>query len=239
MKLAQILSVCLLTTLFAGIQAFAEKPAPGVQVASSSPVTNGESLQYWIYLPKDYDSSKPAPLLIFLHGSGERGNNLDAVLKHGPPKRIHAGDDFPFIVVSPQCPKGQYWKAEDLQKMLVDLKERFPVDQKRIYLTGLSMGGYGSWAWAAEKPMQFAAVVPICGGGDPETAESLAKVPIWVFHGAKDGAVPLKRSEEMVEAIKAKEGDVTLTIYPEAGHDSWTESYDNPKLYEWLLSHHR
>ncbi len=101
------------------------------------------------------------------------------------------------------------------------------------------MGGYGSWALAAAHPDRFAAVVPICGGGNPDTAEKLKGLPIWVFHGAKDGTVPISRSQRMVDAIKEAGGNVKFTVYPEAGHDSWTETYDNPKLYEWLLEHTR
>jgi predicted peptidase len=109
------------------------------------------------------------------------------------------------------------------------------VDPDRVYLTGLSMGGYGTWSLAAAHPERFAAIVPICGGGNPADAAKLASLPVWVFHGAKDPTVPLERSKEMVEAIKSAGGNPRFTIYPEAGHDSWTETYNNPELYQWLL----
>jgi predicted peptidase len=115
----------------------------------------------------------------------------------------------------------------------------YRVDPDRIYLTGLSMGGSGTWTLAGEYPEYFAAIVPICGSGDPQDAKRLKELPIWVFHGAKDEAVPLSRSEEMVKALKEEGAEVKFTIYPEAGHDSWTETYNNPELYQWLLKHKR
>jgi predicted peptidase len=116
---------------------------------------------------------------------------------------------------------------------------KYRIDKDRVYLTGLSMGGYGTWALAAAHPEKFAAIAPICGGGNPAEAAKLARLPIWVFHGAKDPTVPIERSKEMVEAIKAAGGDAKFTIYPEAGHDSWTETYNNPELYQWLLAQKR
>ena len=147
--------------------------------------------------------------------------------------------DFPFIVVSPQCPAGDWWtdKVEVLIGLLDDIVSRYDVDTDRIYLTGLSMGGYGTWSLAAAHPDRFAAMAPICGGGKRFMAYRLNKVPVWAFHGAKDGVVPPKESEEMVTAIKARGGDAKLTVYPDAGHDSWTATYDNQELYDWFLKH--
>ena len=190
-------------------------------------------------MPKDYDQKESWPLLLFLHGVGERGDNLDRVKFHGPPKLIAAGKEFPFIVVSPQCPGDRWWKPEDLSALLDEIVGKYKVDKDRIYVTGLSMGGFGTWSLAAFSPDRFAALVPICGGGDPNTAARLAHVPIWVFHGAKDPVVPVKRSEEMVAALKKANGNVKFTVYPEAGHDSWTEAYNNPELYDWLLQQKR
>jgi predicted peptidase len=196
-------------------------------------------LKYLLHLPKDYDQKESWPLLLFLHGIGERGDNLDRVKSHGPPKLIEAGKDFPFIVVSPQCPGDRWWKPEDLSALLDEIVGKYKVDKDRIYVTGLSMGGFGTWSLAAFSPDRFAALVPICGGGDPDTASKLAHVPIWVFHGAKDSVVPVKRSEEMVTALKKADGNVKFTVYPEAGHDSWTEAYNSPELYDWLLQQKR
>ncbi|MCH5375960.1 MAG: prolyl oligopeptidase family serine peptidase [Planctomycetes bacterium] len=197
------------------------------------------AFDYLLYLPDGYDDHESWPLILFLHGSGERGDDLNQVKKHGPPKILESRKDFPFIVVSPQCPAGRRWEPFDLTALLDDVVSRYKVDEDRIYVTGLSMGGFGTWALAARTPDRFAAIVPICGGGEPGWARRLSKIPVWVFHGAKDTAVPIERSEEMVKALQAAEGNVQFTIYPEAGHDCWTETYDNPKLYEWLLQQKR
>jgi predicted peptidase len=146
--------------------------------------------------------------------------------------------DIPFIVAYPQCPLGQYWSVNLLNKwmntVLDQLKDQ--VLYSNIYLTGISMGGYGTWHWAAATPNRFAAIAPICGGGDTGQAFRLKDVPIWAFHGAKDYIVPLTESVEMVESVKKVAGNVKLTIYPDAAHDSWTDTYYNPLLYDWFLS---
>ncbi|HPC95888.1 MAG TPA: prolyl oligopeptidase family serine peptidase [Sedimentisphaerales bacterium] len=201
-------------------------------------------IEYLLYLPEGYgETSQDWPLLLFLHGAGERGDDLDKVKVHGPPKLVAQGKSLPFIIASPQCPNGRSWtdpaQMQTLIALLDDLVEKYQVDESRVYLTGLSMGGYGTWALGASCPERFAALVPICGGGQPRMARRLRDVPIWVFHGAKDTTVPLSQSEEMVEALKAAGGNVEFTVYPEAQHDSWTATYDNPKLYEWLLSHRK
>ncbi len=208
------------------------------------------SIRYLLYLPEDYakKADQKFPLMLFLHGAGERGNNLDLVAKHGPPKIIKAGKHMPFIVVSPQCPVGQHWDSAVLLALLDDLAARLRVDQQRVYLTGLSMGGYGTWSLGIEHCERFAAIAPICGGGEfikvyvaaNAKGPALQSLGVWAFHGAKDTAVVLGESERMVEALK-KFGhkDTQLLIYPNAGHDSWTATYDNPKLYEWFLQHQR
>jgi predicted peptidase len=197
------------------------------------------TMKYLLYLPKDYGRKDSWPLMLFLHGAGERGDNLELVKKHGPPKLIEAGKDFPFIVVSPQCPQGRWWEPVELATLLDEIVEKQKVDKDRIYVTGLSMGGFGTWSLAAYQPRRFAAIVPICGGGEPLVTMLLAHVPAWVFHGGKDPVVPLERSEKMVEALKKNGGNVKFTVYPEAGHDSWSEAYDDPQLYEWLLQQKR
>jgi predicted peptidase len=194
---------------------------------------------YLLFLPEGYGKTKQRwPLMLFLHGAGESGTNLAKVKTHGPPKIVDSKPDLPFILVSPQSP-GRGWNPDTLNALLDRIIRKYRVDKDRVYLTGLSMGGYGTWALAAAHPEKFAAIVPICGGGNPVDAKKLARVPIWVFHGAKDPTVPVDRSKEMVEAIRNAGGDVKFTIYPEAGHDSWTETYDNPQLYNWLLEHKR
>ena len=201
--------------------------------------------KYLLYLPDNYHGSKTKwPLMLFLHGAGECGSNIDAVAAHGPPKLAAAGKrDFPFVIVSPQCPYRDWWsnplQVEALGKLLDDIVSRYRIDRKRIYVTGLSMGGFGTWSLAARFPRRFAAIAPICGGGNPAAAPRVAHVPAWVFHGAKDEAVPLKKSQEMVKALRKAGGKPRFTIYPEAGHDSWSAAYDNPALYQWLLKQSR
>ena len=205
-------------------------------------ITKTLSCKYLLFLPEGYGKEqKRWPLMLFLHGAGERGDDLNKVKVHGPPKIVDKQKDFPFIVVSPQCPEDDWWttKTEVLINLLDDIITRYEVDTDRIYLTGLSMGGYGSWALASEYPDRFAAVVPICGGGNRIMSRTLKDMPIWAFHGAKDSVVPVEESKAVVEAINDRGGNAKLTIYPDANHDSWTETYDNPEVYDWLLKHSR
>lgn len=204
-------------------------------------ITKKVTLEYWLHLPENYDpdSGSKFPVILFLHGSGERGSDLSAVKVHGVPHIADQDPSFPFIAISPQCPDHSDWNAEKdgVIAVLDEVMEAYHTDPARVYLTGLSMGGYGAWQLAAEHPGRFAAVIPVCGGGNPNHAAALTETPIWAFHGAKDDIVPLSESEMMVEAIQAAGGDVKLTVYPEANHDSWTETYDNRDVYDWLLAH--
>ncbi|NQT03598.1 MAG: prolyl oligopeptidase family serine peptidase [Planctomycetes bacterium] len=205
-------------------------------------ITKTLSCNYLLFLPEDYAKKRQRwPLIVFLHGAGERGSDLKKVKVHGPPKIVENRKDFPFIVVSPQCPKDDWWteKVEVLINLVDDIAARYKVDKERIYLTGLSMGGFGTWSLASAYPERFAAIAPICGEGSRIMALKLKDIPAWVFHGAKDRVVPLEKSEEMVNAIRNRGGDVKFTIYPDAGHDSWTESYDNQELYDWFLKHRK
>lgn len=147
-------------------------------------------LNYLLYLPQDYDQQESWPLLLFLHGSGERGNDLELVKKHGPPKLIAGGKEFPFIVVSPECPQERRWEPIELVALLDDLCNKHKVDANRIYVTGLSMGGFGTWKLASYVPDKLAAIAPICGGGEKYWARQFAHLPVWAFHGAKDTGVP-------------------------------------------------
>ena len=205
-------------------------------------ITKTLSCKYLLFLPEGYgQQEKRWPLMLFLHGAGERGDDLNKVKVHGPPKIVEEQKDIPFIVVSPQCPEDDWWtkKTEVLINLLDDIITRYDVDPDRVYLTGLSMGGYGSWALASEYPDRFAAVVPICGGGNRIMSIVLKDMPIWAFHGAKDSVVPVEESKDLVEAINARGGNAKLTIYPDANHDSWTETYNNQEVYDWLLKHRR
>jgi len=198
-------------------------------------------INYLLWLPDGYvnDKSKLYPLLIFLHGSGERGDNLELVKKHGPPSFVENRPDFPFITVSPQCTEGAHWafKVEELQAMLEKLLTKYRIDTDRIYLTGLSMGGFGTWAWACSQPDQFAAIAPVCGGGYPYYTYELINTPVWAFHGDSDDVIPVIKTVEMVEGVNANGGSARMTIYPGVGHDSWVNAYKEEELYNWLLSH--
>lgn len=197
--------------------------------------------RYWLALPPEYDAEPDRrwPLLMFLHGAGERGDDIELVKKHGPPKLIAAGRAFPFIVVAPQCPADDWWTSTrqilTLKALLDAIIAAHRVDPDRVYLTGLSMGGYGTWQLACEYPGLFAAIAPICGGGPRQLAYRLRRVPAWAFHGARDSVVPPSESDVMVEALRRAGGTAQFTLYPEAGHDAWTAAYDDPALYDWML----
>ncbi len=198
-------------------------------------------LPHLLFLPKDYeeDTERRWPLILFLHGAGERGNDLNKVRRHGIPKVTDGNPDFPFIAVSPQCPAGTYWPylVDRLNDLLDHTLQQHRVDPQRIYLTGMSMGGYGTFYLAMAYPDKFAALAPVCGGGDPGKVSRIKHLPIWVFHGAQDNIVPIEESEIMVWALRKAGNDVQFTVYPNAGHDSWTETYNNPELYEWFMCH--
>jgi len=205
-------------------------------------ITKTLSCQYLLFLPEDYGRKQQKwPMILFLHGAGERGSDLKKVKIHGPPKFVEKQKDFPFIVVSPQCPQDDWWpeKTEVLINLLDDILSRYDIDTERIYLTGLSMGGYGTWSLACAYPERFVAIAPICGGGSLYMAHKLKDMPVWAFHGAKDKVVPLKESQEMVNAIKDTGGNARLTVYPNAGHDCWTQAYNNKELYDWFLKHRK
>jgi len=216
-------------------------------------ITAGAS--YLLFLPKGYEphGDQHWPLILFLHGAGERGSNVWQVNVHGPAQYIPEHGDFPFIVVSPQCPAERSWSDEVLLALLTEITTNYKVDADRIYLTGLSMGGYETWSLSLASPEIFAAGAPICGGGEvlpivlaktgfttPQRKEALKGLPIWAFHGGKDNVVPPLESERMVQALKELGStEVKLTVYPEANHNAWTQTYSNPDFYKWLLEHKR
>lgn len=199
------------------------------------------SYRYLLYLPKAYaaEPERRWPLLLFLHGSGERGEDLAKVRTHGPPKLLEGRDDFPFVVVSPQCPEGARWEADALAALMDDVTRRLRVDPDRVTVTGLSMGGRGTWDLAMTFPERFAGIAPICGGALPDRACRLKGVPVRAYHGAKDGVVPLSETQTVVEAVRKCGGEAELVVYPEATHDSWTAAYSDPGLWEWLLARRR
>ncbi len=201
-------------------------------------------MEYLLFLPESYAQStnQKFPLILFLHGAGERGSDLDSVKRHGIPKIVETNPDFPFIAVSPQCPDDSWWTSElhTINGLIEEVVEKYQVDTSRIYLTGLSMGGFGTWSLASMYPERFAAIAPVCGGGEVrQILRSLVEMPIWTFHGQKDDVIPFSRSEEIVTTLKKHGSSIKFTIYPEARHDSWTKTYDNPELYKWFLKHSR
>ncbi len=193
---------------------------------------------YLLSLPDGYqnDTAKKWPLLFFLHGSGESGTDIEKVKVNGPPKLVAAGKHFPFIIVSPQAQDPNIgWEPEGLYRLLKYIKQTYRVDDSRVYLTGLSMGGFGTWAFAIKHPEEFAAIIPICGGGDSAEAWRLRHVPIWCFHGALDNVVPVTRDQQMITAAKRFNPSVKFTVYPDANHNSWERTYNNDSVYAWLL----
>ena len=236
-----------LSVLLVGF-AMALQPAPSLAQEKKSPqqaksfekeITIKVKLNYLLFLPEGYESSETKwPLILFLHGAGESGDNVEKVKATGLPKLLETKTDMPFVVVSPQSPRGG-WNVDSLSALLDDVIAKYKVDVDRVYLTGLSMGGFGTWELGTAHPERFAAIAPICGGGSPSRAGRLKGVPVWAFHGAKDNVVPIARTEAMIKAMKEAGMEPKFTIYPEAKHDSWTETYNNPELYKWFLEHKR
>jgi predicted peptidase len=196
-----------------------------------------EGERFWVWLPREYTQrSARWPLVVFLHGSGERGTDLAKVKVHGPPKHVAQGAAYPFILICPQLEEGARWDAERLHKLLVALKARLHVDPQRCVGTGLSMGGFGMWHWATAYPRDLAAIAPVCGFGDPAKVAAMRGVPVRGYHGDQDPVVPLAPHVACVEALRAAGGTATLTVYPGVGHDSWTPAYNDPELLPWLLA---
>ncbi|GIW79831.1 MAG: hypothetical protein KatS3mg105_1638 [Gemmatales bacterium] len=216
--------------------------------------SKGNKLPYRLLKPKNYDPKKKYPLVLFLHGAGERGTDNKKQLIHGIGDFVRNQDKYPCFVVVPQCPAGQTWAdwrykgpqpkeptlPTKLSLQLVEqIQKKYSIDDKRLYITGLSMGGFGTWDVICRYPDKFAAAVPICGGGDPRLAEKIKDLPIWAFHGAKDRAVKPERSRLMIEAIKKAGGKPKYTEYPDVGHAAWVPAYRDQKLFEWLFSQKR
>jgi predicted peptidase len=228
-------------------------------------IQGGDTLRYRLLLPDNYDASKKYPLILFLHGSGEKGNDNEKQLLHGG--NLFLRDDirssFPAIVVFPQCPEGSRWanyrlldsagkKAFVLQKdlppsktmllleaLLQQFKKDFRLQDKKLYVGGLSMGGMGTFEITRRNPKLFAAAFPICGAADASSAKGVKKISWWIFHGGKDDVVPAASSIEMADALKKAGADVRLTIYPEATHNSWDSAFAEKDLLPWMFSKHK
>ena len=218
-----------------------------------------EKLLYRLMTPEKIEPSVKYPLVIFLHGAGERGSDNSAQLVHGVKEfaKPDSRSSYPCFLIAPQCPIGKKWAEVDwsasshqrpekpsdpadlLLKLLGKLPTQLPIDTNRIYITGLSMGGYGTWDLVARKPKLFAAAAPVCGGGDEKDAQLISKIPIWAFHGGKDTVVKPQRTTNMIEAIKKAGGNPKVTIYPSVGHNSWDNAYSDPELLKWLFNQKR
>lgn len=199
-------------------------------------------LNYLVYLPHNYETREKWPLIISLHGSGERGDIIDDVKKWGIHKILKENDNFPFVVVSPQLPKGEIWemKFNALSDLQVEIEKKYNIDDHRIYLTGYSLGGYGTWNYAILNPEKFAAIVPISGGAiSPKRALSLKDVPIWVAHGDIDTQVEFEESKRIVDCLSKYNSNIIFKVYQGAGHEVCTSAYEEPELYKWLLKQKR
>lgn len=197
------------------------------------------ALSMWLYLPPGYHASASSwPLVVFLHGSGERGEDLDRVKVHGPPMHVAQGAHYPFILCSPQLPAGR-WSPTLLHAMLPALQSRLRIDRERISATGLSLGGHGVWDWAAAYPRDLAAIAPVCGYGDPAAVCRGRQVPVRAYHGDADAVVPLARQRACIDALRACGGSADFTVYPGVGHDAWTPAYRDTGLAPWLVAQRR
>ena len=220
---------------------------------------DGTIVRYRWSAPAKIEPGKIYPLILFLHGAGERGDDNTAQLRHGVHSILSAAEKLnqPVFLIAPQCPKDRWWTPVDMQKKrlsaagqpnvlleavlaLVDeTTATQPIDPKRFYLTGISMGGFATWDLLGRNPDRIAAAVPICGGGDPSQAIKFKEVPIWAFHGEADPVVPVKSTREMISALEAAGGKPKATYYPEVEHDSWTRTYDDPAVIRWIFDQHR
>ena len=235
-----ILATIILSSL--AMLALADDPAPGKQVEQKVDLGDDHSYDFLLYLPEDYEPTKPHAFMLFLHGRGESNGPLSIVKKWGPPRLVDGGQKLPYIIASPQCPRKSFWsqagEQAKLDKFLAHLQEKYAIDEGRMYLTGLSMGGFGSWTLAANHPDKFAAVLPVCGRGNPADAEKLKDIPIWAWHGLADSVVKPAGTEDMVKAIREAGGEKLIyTSLEGIGHNSWSAAYSTPQIYQWFNKH--
>ena len=237
MKTISLLAIAIGLTIQQLPSAQAAEPEPGKQVEQVFKTPDAAEVSYLLYLPENYKPGSALPVMLFLHGRGESDGPLSVVAKWGPPQLVARGEKLPYILVSPQCPKADNWSSATQQARLLELLDsivvKFGANKDRIYLTGLSMGGSGSWRMAADHPERFAAVVPICGRGQTTDADKLKSLPIWVFCGDQDGV--FKSNEELVQTVvQAGSQSIRFTSLENVGHNSWSAAYASPDLYQWL-----
>jgi predicted peptidase len=206
-------------------------------------ITQTAQFDYLLYLPPGYDNDATQrwPLVLYLHGAGGRGSDPERIKQEGIPHNLEVGHDLPFIVLSPQCPSDSHWTLhiDALNALLKHVIEHERVDENRIYLTGMSMGGAGTWMLAGAYPERFAALAPISARIVPLPLPRFRDLSIWAFHGEADEVVPVSEAQRTVDALKATGTQVQLTVYPGVGHDAWVQTYSNPELYEWFLRQKR
>lgn len=248
--------LCLSLLLLIGFAIEASPEALAMFDAKTYINDQNDTLLYRMLEPEKIGFLKKYPLVIFLHGAGERGNDNERQLIWGAGAFIKEEnrEEYPCFVIAPQCPEGKRWvdvnwdlmehimpeEPSENMALVMELIDRvaaeYPVNKRRIYVTGLSMGGYGTWDLISRCPDKFAAAAPICGGGDEQQASKLVNMPIWVFHGADDTTVPPERSRNMVNAIKEAGGTkIKFTEYPGVGHGSWKPAYADPELMAWMF----
>lgn len=262
-SIALAVCLCVTTTLASAqddVEAKPSKPDPTKLFEPREYAdSEGNVLRYRLLKPLDYDPNERYPLVIFLHGAGERGDDNTAQLKHGMPDfcEPERREKNKCYVLAPQCPKNEKWADIDWSKDSISVPKKIStnlrlvfevvdkmladaaIDKNRVYITGLSMGGYGTWDAIYRRPNFFAAAAPVCGGGDPATAEKIKDLAIWNFHGDQDRAVNVDLSRNMIAALKKAGGEPKYTEYPGVGHDSWTATYENDAVHEWLFSQKR
>ncbi|NBL64240.1 prolyl oligopeptidase family serine peptidase [Flavobacterium sp. NST-5] len=222
----------ILFSLFVSVSVFAQKQISGNFKVE---ISQKKELQYALHLPEDLKSKKP--LIVFLHGSGEKGSDIEKVKVHGPFKYLKT-NNIDSYVLAPQCPENEYWDSETLYKLIQKIQKEYKIDESRIYLTGLSMGGWGAWNLAFAHPEMFACLVPICGFVDRVPMIENCKIqnmPIRMYHGLLDDVVDVNYSIEIYRKLQKCNKNITFTIFDDANHDSWTRVYDNPEIYNWML----
>lgn len=244
---SQAIDLMLLTAIFGllaillwpAIQSWLDRPRPGRQVRQQYVQQSGVPIDYLLYLPQRYHRQRKWPLVVFLHGAGARGQDLNRVLREGLPRLVEQGKRFDFILLSPQCPAGSCWSPETVVELIERVSDSLSVDRDRVYLTGYSMGGSGVWRTACFDPARFAAIAPLCGGGNVEEAGRLKNIPVWAFHGNKDNIVPLEATQRMVDAVRQCGGNIKFTVYHGGGHGISGIAYQEEHFFEWLFAQRR
>ena len=211
----------------------------GTKALFHKEITKNIEMEYLIYLPKDYDGIKKFPLVVFLHGTGERGKDIELVKKHGVGKYAESKENIPFIAVTPQCPVGFKWVllVDELYELLQEIKRNYAIDEERVCFTGLTIGAEASYALAIKYPEEISSIMPLTGGWKDFSCLSRIKdVAVWAFHGEKDTVAPIEETKSTIDFLVKNNCNAKFTLYPESGHDVWTETYANDEVYEWMLN---